>query len=254
MPNVLLFIIIGIIFLITSIVMINKIVSMVIDSEITGMQSLYYLTGFMFFIIGIISFPLVLKIIILVLGVLFVALLDPLKNYINKTRINDIYIEKIKNYEEIVKENPHDWYTLSEIAHSYLKLKDYEKAVEIQADVVKLSGNDLEETKKLKSYQAYYNDSVSDDVKCWYCGVYVPRGVDRCYNCNKSLILMENIKSWLLKGGFQEILINTAILCGILFFYTVIMGYISEDVGFIINIIFAVLATGYIVFKILKKE
>ena len=218
MPNVLPFIIIGIIFLITSSIMINKIISMVIDSEITGDQLLYYFAGFVLFVVGVISFPFVLKIIILILGVLFVALLNPLKNYINKIRIDDIYIEKIKDYEETMKGHPHDWYTLSEIAHAYLKLKDYEKAVEIQADVVKLSGNDLEETKKLKSYQAYYNNSVSDDVKCWYCGVYVPRGVDRCYNCNKSLILMENIKSWLLKGGFQETLINTAILSGVLFF------------------------------------
>ena len=73
MPNVLLFIIVGIIFLITSSVMINKIISMVIDSEITGDQLLYYLAGFLFFVVGVISFPLVFKIIILMLGVLFVA-------------------------------------------------------------------------------------------------------------------------------------------------------------------------------------
>lgn len=244
----------GVLFLTVSVFYMKKIMFMLVDNEITFLQSLGYFGAYLVLFILFFALPVIFKIIIIVLVGGFNFVLEPIKNFINKEENNAFYMRKIMECDRLLLENPYAWGTMSQKAYYYFKIKDYEKAIEIQSKVVSMSKNDMEESKKLKVYQKYYDKLFDTDVRCWYCGRMVPRGVPSCGFCGHSMNFGENIAEWLKKGGYKEIIVNVAGLFLIVFLYKFLLGYLSENVRFVIHILTAVIIGICIVYCRFTKE
>lgn len=244
----------GLLFLTVSAFYMKKIMFMLVDGEITFVQGLGYLGAYFVLFILFFTVPVFFKTVIIFLVGGFNFLLEPIKRYINKEENNAIYMRKIMECDKHLLENPYAWGTLSQKAYYYFKIKDYDKAIEIQTKVVSMSKNDMDECKKLKTYQKYYDKILDTDVRCWYCGRMVPRGVPTCGFCGHSMNLGQNVIDWLKKGGYKEIIVNTAGLILIVFLYKFMLAYVSENLRFLIHIITAVIIGICIVYSIYTKE
>ena len=245
----------GVLFLVAACFYVRKVLYFVIDGDITTIQSFIYIGAFMVLMMLFFYVP---SNIFRLFIVLFVAFFDifahKIMALINAKDNKDYYMRKVMDYDKEFLLNPQNWVALSEKAHCFFKLKDYEKAIEIQEKVVKMSQNDLTEMNKLKSYKKYLDKLESTDVKCWYCGVMVPKGVDKCFNCGHSMNFGENFINWLKSGGLKDIILNTAVIIIIFVLYKFILSFMSENLRFIIHIITCSLFFIGIGFLIFFKE
>ena len=145
----------GVIFLTVSVFYMKKLMFMLVDSEITFFQGIGYFVAYFILFILFFGLPLIFKIFIIVIVGGFNFAIEPIKRYINKEENKSLYLRKIMKCDEAYLLNPSDWGLLSMKAYYYSKIKDYEKAVEIQTKVVELSKKDLNEIGKLNSYRKW---------------------------------------------------------------------------------------------------
>ena len=244
----------GVLFMVAGTFYMKKIMFMIIDGEITSVQSLYYLGSFLVTVILFFTLNNIVRVILLLLLFGFLFAFEPIRNYLGKEENRSFYMRKIMKCDEALLLNPNDWGLLSMKAECYFKIKDYDKAVEIQTKAVSLSQNDLAESEKLKKYRKYLDSEESTDVKCWFCGRMTSRGVDTCGYCGHSLNFGINLAGWLRRGGYKEIIINTAGLLLIIFLYKFLLSFLSENLRFFVHIITAVVIGGCIAYKIFKKD
>ncbi len=245
--------VLGILFLVAACFYIRRVLYLVIDGDITTIQSFIYVGAFLvlmmlFFYIPFNGF----RFVIVLFVVIFDLFIDKIMALLNKQEDKEHYMRKVMEYDKQLLENPYNWVALSEKAYCYFKMKDYEKAISIQDKVVRMSQNDINEINKLKSYKKFLEKIESTDVKCWYCGVMVPKGIEKCYNCGHSMNFGENFINWLKKGGLKDIIVNTAVVILIFVLYKFVLSFLSENLRFIIHIITCVLVfagIGYIIFK-----
>ncbi|MBQ7257153.1 MAG: hypothetical protein IJS60_05615 [Abditibacteriota bacterium] len=247
--------VLGILFLVAACFYIRRVLYLVIDGDITTIQSFIYVGAFLvlmmlFFYIPFNGF----RFVIVLFVVIFDLFIDKIMALLNKQEDKEHYMRKVMEYDKQLLENPYNWVALSEKAYCYFKMKDYEKAISIQDKVVRMSQNDINEINKLKTYKKFLEKIESTDVKCWYCGVMVPKGIEKCYNCGHSMNFGENFINWLKHGGLKDIIVNTAVIILIFVLYKFVLSFLSENLRFIIHILTCILIFAGVAFIIFKKD
>lgn len=245
----------SVLFLVAGVFYVNKILSMVIESEITPIQSLIYFFCFCLIVTLFFKVPFNwFRILAILIVFAFDLFIEPIKAYLNREDNNAYFMKKAMECDAVLLNNPYDWGTLSEKARCYFKMKDYEKAIEIQEKVVSMSKNDYSEIAKLKSYKKYLDAMENTDVKCWFCGAMVPYGVDKCYNCGRNMSIAQNIIDWLKKGGCKKLMVSIAGILVIFFLYNLVLSFLSDGLKFIVHLLTAIIIAGCIIYNIFHKE
>ena len=243
-------------FLALSIWTFKKLLFMLIDGEITALQSLWYFASYFLILYVFLSCGAYggLLFILCALLLLFNLLIDPIRKISDDYSIDKQYLKNIYQYEEVVAKNPGDWGTLSEMAYCYYKLGKYEEAIAIQSDVVRLSKNDITETGKLKDYMKHYDKVMHPGVKCWYCGRMVPENAPICPNCRRSALTGEGIKSWLKGVGYKSLLIQLILAIVFAYLCAFIVKYFNISIFYVIDFIIVFSIFLYIGYILLYKK
>ncbi|MBQ7257152.1 MAG: hypothetical protein IJS60_05610 [Abditibacteriota bacterium] len=242
-------------FLSLSISALKKIVFMLIDNEISAIQSLWYFGGYFTLLFLYLEAPpdyFFLRILIILIIVSFIFLIDPIKNSLDDYDMDKQYIRKIDGYRKVVAKNPKDWGTLSEIAYCYYKLQKYDQAIEVQKQVVFLSRGDITETGKLSDYEKHSEKVKHPGVKCWFCGRMVPEKDAKCPYCHRAVLSGESIRYWLKNLGYRELIIKVIAGAALAFICAILMNIFHISISFLINFIIVVLIFGYVCYMLLK--
>ena len=244
------------IFMALSIWTFRKILVMLIDEEITAIESLWYFAGYFLLLYVFLSASVYQGLLFLLCIVLLVfnLTIDPIRNAFDESGIDKRYLVNIDKYKKVIAKNPQDWGTLSEIAYCYYKLGKYEEAITTQTEVVRLSKNDIMEVGKLTDYKKHYNKLINPGVKCWYCGRMVPKGDAKCPNCRRSAMTGEGIKAWLTGVGYKVFFGQIIISVVLAFISAFIIQYFNISGIFILDFVLVVIVFAYIGYKLLYKN
>jgi len=194
-----------------------------IDGEINGEKFIIKTFALLTLVTLIFYTDGMLKPLLLALGV---AIFIGPRFFEEKKRKNDMdetYKERIVEYEKILEEQPENWGTLSEMSHCYFKLKDYNKAIELQTEAVKRSNENLAERQKLNEYLLYVRQINTVYKFCWFCGAKLPENTNKCKKCGGTSNAYIDITNWLIKGGIKEIVgfMCLAMVAIVIFYYIV---------------------------------
>lgn len=244
------------IFMTLSIWTFRKILVMLMDEEITAIESLWYFAGYFLLLYVFLSASVYQGLLFLLCIVLLIfnLTIDPIRNAFDESIVDKRYVKNIDNYKKVYAKNPKDWGTLSEIAHCYFKMGKYEDAIRTQTEVVRLSKNDIMEVGKLTDYTKHYDKLKSPGIKCWYCGRMVPKGASKCPNCRRSSMTGEGIKTWFRGVGYKVFFGQIIIAVVVAFISAFIIQYFNISGFFILDFVLVFIVFAYVGYKLLYKN